>query len=152
MPFSLWEYLRDRTRDAVLAGFQDAMDIAEQGDTNGSQHAAARQLTTRLSMPEAQPLPSASMNGRAATGEATTTLPQSALTEAPSRLAPVARAAALARPAEPAVFDDELENRLDAAGPHPSHGPQNDWQMSPTALPPSQPTRRRGRPRKDERR
>ncbi len=156
MPFSVWEYLRDRTRDAVLAGFQDALDIAEQGDTDGSQHAAARQLTTRLGMPEAQPVPSASMNGRNANGEETTTQSRIELTEAPSRLAPVARAAALARPAavvrpaEPAAFDDELENRLDAAGPQPSHGPQNDWQTSPRALPPSQPPRRRGRPRKDE--
>ncbi len=150
MPLSIWEYLRERTRDAVLAGFQDAMEIAEQDDTNGSQHAAARQLTSRLGMPEAQPLPSASMNGRNATGEATTTQPQGALTEAPSRLAPVARPAAVARPAEPAAFDDELENRLDAAGPHPSHGPQDERQTVPTSRPPSQPPRRRGRPRKDE--
>ena len=29
MPLSLWEYIRERTKDAVLAGFQDAMDIVE---------------------------------------------------------------------------------------------------------------------------
>ncbi len=156
MPLSIWEYLRERTRDAVLAGFQDALDIAEQGDTNGSQHDAARQLTSRLGMPEAQPLPSASVNGRNATGEAPTTQPQSVITEAPNRLAPVARAAAVARPeavlrpAEPAAFDDELQKRLDAAGPNPSHGPQDERQTAPTSRPPSQPTRRRGRPRKDE--
>ncbi len=150
MPLSIWEYLRERTRDAVLAGFQDAMEIAEQDDTNGSQHAAARQFASRLGTPETQPLPSASMNGRNAPGEATTTQPQGALTEAPSRLAPVARAAAVARPeavarpAEPAAFDDELQKRLDAAGP------QNERQTSPTSRPPSQPTKRRGRPRKDE--
>ena len=150
MPLSIWEYLRERTRDAVLAGFQDALDIAEQGDTNGSQHAAARQLTARLGMPEAQPHPSASMNGRNVTGEPTTTQPQSVLSEAPSRLAPVARPAAVVRPAEPAAFDDELQKRLDAAGPHPSHGPQDERQTAPKSRPPSQPTRRRGRPRKDE--
>ena len=49
MPFSIWEYLRQRTRDAVLAGFQDALDVAEQDDTEGSQHDAARRLVAKLS-------------------------------------------------------------------------------------------------------
>src|SRR6516165_5497718 len=82
MPLSIWEYLRQRTRDAVLAGIQDALDVAEQGDTEGSQHDAARRLVAKLAAssegdevrqlppvaPVARdaPLPHASRNGAAA--------------------------------------------------------------------------------------
>ena len=73
MPLSIWQYLRERTRDSVLAGFQDALDIVEQDDTEGSQHDAARRLASRLAgsvvqvespSPALKPLPNASMNGQ----------------------------------------------------------------------------------------
>ena len=126
MPFSIWEYLRERTRNAVLAGIQDAMDVVEQGDTNGSQHAAANQLTARLGTPEAKQLPSASMNGQ--TGAAAP-----GATQAPPK--------APQRPVEPSSFDDELERRIDAAAP----------QNGPETLPPGRITDRprRGRPPKN---
>ena len=49
MAFSIWEYLRERARNATLAGIQDALDIAEDGDFESSQKAAAGRLTARLS-------------------------------------------------------------------------------------------------------
>jgi hypothetical protein len=49
MPLSIWDYLRQRTRDAVLAGIEDALDIAEQGQTSGEDQRAAARLTARLS-------------------------------------------------------------------------------------------------------
>jgi hypothetical protein len=142
MAFSIWEYLRERTRDAVLAGMQDAMDIVEQDDTSGSQHAPARQLASRLSTPEVKQLPGASMNGEPAR-QATTTEPAAAPSR-PARVAPAARAAgAPTRPAEPTSFDDALERRLDAAAPQ--HGQE--------AVQPGRLTtrRKRGRPPKSER-
>ena len=133
MPLSIWEYLRERTRDAVLAGFQDALDIAEQGDTNGSQHAAATQLRTRLGAPETTQLPIPSVNGEARTEDSPRELTQ-AVEEAPNG------------PAEHPSFDDELESRLDDAA-----APQNGRQR-PSQAPQrgDAPRRRRGRPRKDE--
>ena len=127
MPFSIWEYLRERTRDAVLAGFQDALDVAEQGDINGSQHEAANRLRARLAGhhldTEPKSLPSASMNG-------------SAVSASP----PVAEAPT--RPVEASAFDADLESRLNAAAS------QNATQAPPTATRP--PGRgRRGRPPKN---
>jgi hypothetical protein len=130
MAFSIWEYLRARTRDAVLAGMHDALDIAEQGDTNGSQHLAAKQLASRLNATEARGLPEPSQNGSESRGEA---VPQSSPLEAPRR------------PTEPAKFDDELERRIDAAA---SQGAEE----KPTvAVPPGRITnRKRGRPPKSK--
>ena len=104
MPLSIWEYLRERTRDAVLAGFQDALDIAEQGDTNGSQHAAATQLRTRLGAPETTQLPIPSVNGEART-EDSPREPTQAVEKAPNGSA------------EHPSFDDELESRLECRSP-----------------------------------
>ena len=54
MPLSIWEYIRERTKDAVLAGMQDAMDIVEQGDTNGSSaHAGPRAFVSAHARGEA---------------------------------------------------------------------------------------------------
>jgi len=129
MPLSIWEYLRQRTRDAVLAGFQDALDIAEQADTEGSQHEAAKRLVSKLAGSpggDLKQLPSASMNGEAA---------------APS---PTARAEAPTRPADASEFDADLESRLNAAA-------SVNGQVTPPE-PRSAPTtgrRRRGRPPKN---
>ena len=51
MAFSIWEYLRERARNATLAGIQDALDIAEDGDFESGQRAAAGRLTARLERP-----------------------------------------------------------------------------------------------------
>lgn len=105
MPFSVWEYLRERTRDAVLAGINDALDVAEQGDANGGQHEAATKLRSRVAkllggeIPagDAKPLPGASANGSVS----------AEVGQAPRN--PVER------PAETAAFDDDLEKRLESA-------------------------------------
>ena len=46
---SIWDYLRDRTKSAVLAGFQDALDVVEQDDQGSSEYQAAQRLRERLS-------------------------------------------------------------------------------------------------------
>lgn len=143
MAFSIWEYLRERTRDAVLAGFQDALDIAEQGDTEGSQHAAANRLRQRLAVgslphePDQAEAPSAvgtkslphpSMNGQHAAngnGAASSIVPETA----PSR------------PADASTFDHELESRLN------SDASQDDQGPPPPTLQPGR--ARRGRPPKN---
>lgn len=137
MAFSIWEYLRERTRDAVLAGFQDALDIAEKDDTEGSQHSAARRLGSRLaagslseqsgqvetppSAAEVKGLPHPSMNGLHTAS-------------APAATAP-------SRPADASSFDDELESRLN------SEGPQNGQETPPPT--PHVGRARRGRPPKN---
>ena len=149
MAFSIWEYLRARTRDAVLAGINDALDVAEQGDMNGSQHLAATQLASRLATTEARGLPEPSRNG--SEGAAAHRSPL----EAPTR------------PTEPAAFDDELERRIDAAASQraderpetvvrPRDGqsplaPPTDAEQPPAAVPPGRITnRKRGRPPKNK--
>ena len=133
MPFSIWEYLRQRTRNAVLAGIQDAMDVVEQDDTNGSQHAAANQLTSRLGTPEVKQLPGASTNGQTETADAHR--PAQAPPKAPET------------PAEPSSFDDELERRIDAAAPQKGQ----ESPLAGVAPPPGRVTDRprRGRPPKN---
>lgn len=152
MPLSVWEYLRARTRDAVLAGIQDALDVAEQGDTNGSQSEVAERLVAKLSATETAGLPEPSLNGNGKhheTGTRNGTLE------------------ALRRPPEPAAGDDELERRIDAAAPqraeerpgaaaHPVDGqsgvgpPQRAEEGPAGAVPRNQLTnRKRGRPPKN---
>jgi hypothetical protein len=144
MPLSIWEYLRQRARDAVLAGFQDALDVAEQGDTEGSQHDAARRLVARLAAPRAgdevrqlppvAPLPHASRNGEAAANGR-------------PEAAPVARAAppeAARRPADASAFDAELESRFNSAGSQ--SGPETPTEPRTATTPTGR--RRRGRPPK----
>lgn len=138
MPLSIWEYLRQRTRDAVLAGFQDALDIAEQADTEGSQHDAAKRLLAKLaSSPggDLKQLQSASMNGEAATP--------------PPAASPTAEAQAEPelprRPADASEFDADLESRLNAAAS--LNGQQTPSEPRPTT--PATGRRRRGRPPKN---
>ena len=45
---SIWDYLRQRTRDAVLAGFEDALEAAEPNGPASSEYEAARKLRHRL--------------------------------------------------------------------------------------------------------
>lgn len=150
MPLSVWEYLRARTRDAVLAGIQDALDVAEQGDTNGSQSDAAKKLVARLSATEAAGLPEPSLNGN---GRFHETELRNGTLEAPRR------------PTEPAAGDDELERRIDAAASQraqekpvdrPRHGQpsvapaQSPEDSPPASVPPGRITnRKRGRPPKN---
>jgi hypothetical protein len=80
---SIWEYIRDRARDAVLAGIHDALDVAEQGDTNGSQHSAAEQFASRFI--GLKQLLNTSVNGEQPEAEASTAADEveAGLTEAP---------------------------------------------------------------------
>ena len=45
---SLWGYIRSSTRDAILAGFQDAMEVVERGEAPGAHYAASQALLARL--------------------------------------------------------------------------------------------------------
>lgn len=139
MAFSIWEYLRERTRDAVLAGFQDALDIAEKDDTEGSQHAAARRLGARLAAgsltqtetppeaTEAKSLPHPSINGQAAASG--NSLPTPIPTQAPTR------------PTDASTFDDDLESRLNSDASQNGQGPPPPTLQAGRA--------RRGRPPKN---
>ena len=135
MGLSIWEYIRERARDAVLAGVHDALDVAEQGDTNGSQHLAAEQLASRFI--GLKQLLNTSVNGEQPEAEASTAADEveAGLTEAPRS------------PVEPSSFDDELEKRLAAAAAGPDNAAQGD---GATPEPPLVTRRRRGRPRKNE--
>ena len=48
MSLSVWDYIRQRARDALMAGFQDALDQIERQDQPQLIHAAARQMKKRL--------------------------------------------------------------------------------------------------------
>ncbi len=65
MSLSLWDYVRRRSCEAVLAGVQDALDQMERQDQSQLIHAAAKTLRRKLqecgnggnnSKPESQPL------------------------------------------------------------------------------------------------
>lgn len=164
MSLSIWEYLRARTRDAVLAGFNDALDIAEQGDSNGSQHGAATQLVTRMKQQAERTLPEPSVGFEPSVGREPSVGPEpnhkpnvgrepstnghaahavSELLGAPAKPAADARPTGATK--RPVGFDDELEQRLDAVAT------QNGEEKPSTGLPPGRLTerKRRGRPPKN---
>ncbi len=164
MAFSIWEYLRERARNATLAGIQDALDIAEDGDFEGSQKAAAGRLTARLG------------------GQAVHELPEPVIVTTGERVAEKAgihpplpvRGQTFGQGIEPspapARAPDPFEERLSGplSKPEPERGqePQerrgpsrNGPLPGPTSLLPEPPPaakpeaperRKRGRPRKDE--
>lgn len=160
MAFSIWEYIRERTRDSVLAGIQDAMDHVEQGDTNGSQHARASELAARLNPPKGLPAEGMAAESQAEQGlqEAVQKAPGAAANGAVGESATAAKPSAR-RAAQPAkksappsrpksdAFDDEFEGRL-AAAATPENGQQ---QTPPAGSDGSRMTdrKKRGRPRKD---
>ena len=147
MPFSLWDYLRERTRDAVLAGFQDALDIVEQDDTEASQHATARRLSAKLAgslnqletptVIEATPLPHASINGHVAANGQHATNGKVAPSPPPRATVPPPQS-----PPAASTFDDEMESRLSrAATENGQETPQGGGLTN---------RRPRGRPKKSE--
>ena len=148
MPLSIWEYLRARTRDAVLAGFNDALDIVEQGDSYGSQHVAATRLVARMKLQAERTLPEPSDG------------PRPSVHTQPSTNGPAAHAVSelLASPPKPAGaakrpvgFDDELQQRLDAAVARPA-APQVSNEKPVAGPAPGRLTerKRRGRPPKNK--
>lgn len=158
MAFSLWEYLRERTRDAVLAGMQDALDIAEEGDPPGGQRAAADRLTARRSSRALTHFPEP---------EDATTAPggpeDGAVNPGPSRpsrnigegLEPTQ-----ATPQTPDPFTERLSGAIPPPALPDRRGPSRNGRLDGQALflsdppPDSKPEaperRKRGRPRKDE--
>ncbi|MDZ4779945.1 MAG: hypothetical protein SGJ19_06815 [Planctomycetia bacterium] len=48
MSLSIWEYVRRRTCEAMLAGFHDALDCLERQDQGQLIHAASKSLRKRL--------------------------------------------------------------------------------------------------------
>lgn len=167
MNFSIWDYIRQRTRNAVLSGIQDAMDFVEQGDTNGEQHAKAGELASKLNPPKGLPgvTPANDLAGTS-TLEAAQEASGAAVNGSVDRIAdpppPTAQRAAQtakptpAPPTPPASrptqdsFDDELERRLEdvAIPPTPSMPPRSeDGRVLKNAD--GKPLRKRGRPRKD---
>ena len=49
---SVWNYLRQRTRNAVLAGFQDALEVVEHADAGDQEYEAAAALLSRIGRSE----------------------------------------------------------------------------------------------------
>ena len=152
MSLSIWEYLRARTRDAVLAGFNDALDLVEQGDSNGSQHAAATQLVARMKQQAERTLPEP--NYEPNVGSEPSVGPRPSYHTEPSTNGHAAHAVSelLGAPPRPAVdakrpvgFDDELQQRLDAAATQ--NGNQTPSGPSPGRLTEK---KRRGRPPKNK--
>ena len=167
MNFSIWDYIRQRTRNAVLSGIQDAMDFVEQGDTNGEQHAKAGELASKLNPPKglpgvtpesdqtdasppeaAQEAPGAAVNGstgRTAEPESPAAQPAA---QAPKQTSPSTTPPAPRPKQDP--FDDELERRLqDAAVPPPRPSPARPEDGRVLKDADGKPLRKRGRPRKD---
>lgn len=161
MAFSLWEYLRERTRDAVLAGMQDALDIAEDGDFESGQKAAAGRLTARLGGQAVQKLPEPVI---VTTGE------RGAEEGRIHVLPPAVQGRTFGQGLEPTQAPDPFEERLSGPPPRPEpergtepqerRGPSRNGRLDGQALslsdppPDSKPEaperRKRGRPRKDE--
>jgi hypothetical protein len=172
---SLWEYLRFRTRDSMLAGMQDALDQAEgNGNPDSHQEAAGRFLEQRAAnpplavsrTPQEAPRP---VDARP-TGNGPTT--QSPLREARPAASPQARPSGptvapaaeqprprlvpertTASPADDRVFD-EMRAQTQPLDPfearlqetHPDIAESN---FGPARPDPNQEPRKRGRPRKN---
>ena len=159
MPLSIWEYLRARTRDAVLAGFNDALDLVEQGDSNGSQHVAATQLVARMRLQAERTLPEP--NHEPNVGSEPSDGPRPSVHTQPSTNGHAAHAVSelLASPPKPAAtsrkpveFDDELEQRLDAAATQNGKEKPSAADARPASPAPGRLTerKRRGRPPKNK--
>jgi hypothetical protein len=147
MPLSIWEYLRARTRDAVLAGFNDALDLVEQGDSNGSQHIAATQLVTRMKQQAERTLPEPNYEPTIGSEPSTNGHAAHAVSEL---LGQPQQAAATAK--RPVGFDDELQQRLDAAAVARPAAPQVSNEKPVAGPAPGRLTerKRRGRPPKNK--
>ena len=119
---SIWDYLRQRTRDAVLAGFQDALEVTEENDHADSEYEAAKKLRHRLGAASALELPRQSA------------LPPVAVAEGQG---------STSAEADVNTVDDLIDARLNGAVAPDA---------VPPPVPGSQPhpaRRKRGRPRKD---
>jgi hypothetical protein len=177
MAFSIWEYLRERARNATLAGIQDALDIAEDGDFEGAQKAAAHRLTTRLSgqavvvqLPEPE---SVTTEQRAPEqGKVNPPPPIRGRTFGEGLETAQARHQAPAQTPVPGEGPDPFAERLTAAlpKPEPARGPEpqdrrgptrngrlndpapalSEFDPPPAAQPGAPERRKRGRPRKDQ--
>ena len=149
MPLSIWEYLRARTRDAVLAGFNDALDLVEQGDSNGNQHVAATQLVTRMKLQAERTLPEPSDGPRPSVHTQPSTNGHAAHAVSELLATPQKPSGNARRPVE---FDDELEQRLDAAAPQNGKEKPSAADARPAGPPPGRLTekKRRGRPPKNK--
>ena len=164
MAFSIWEYLRERARNATLAGIQDALDIAEDGDFESGQKAAAARLTARLSGQAVVELPEPVI---VTTGERG---PEEGKIHPPlpvqGRTFGQGLEPAQAATPAPDPFAERLNGPLPSTGPPrgtepqerrgPSRNGRLDGQAPPlpeppsTAKPEAPERRKRGRPRKDE--
>jgi hypothetical protein len=130
---SIWDYLRQKTRDSVLAGFQEALDVVEQNDDGEANHRAADNLQHRLATAAVlEARPRSSLSGPMEQGSSRTAVGTTAVgTTADRRSA--------AEP-EPSSVDLTIDAALDGSSPSPNVNGQA-----------SHPSRRkRGRPRKDQ--
>lgn len=153
MAFSIWEYLRERARNATLAGIQDALDIAEDADFETSQKAAADRLTARLSGDDPKQLPepeNVTTSGQAAP---VTTSPESTKTTGPPPSTNGRKFGdGLEAGPAPETTPDPFTERLHEPLP-PPRGPTRNGRATEEPSPPPKsqtpPPRPRGRPRKD---
>ena len=63
MALSVWEYIRRRTADAVLAGCHDALDMMETQDQGATMWAAAKALRKQLNEAQTRIAPANGGNG-----------------------------------------------------------------------------------------
>jgi hypothetical protein len=119
---SIWDYLRQRTRDAVLAGFEDALEVAEPNGQASSEYEAARKLRHRL--------------------EAVSVLEASAQTALPPVVVADRQGSSAAGAAVVRTVDDLIDARLNGAVAPAVPPPVSGSQPHPAR-------RKRGRPPKD---
>ena len=171
MPFSVWDYLRERVRDAFLAGIQDALDIAETGDDAPAQQASADRLVGRLAganprqliasvpqpasgtQPEAAPQvaagPQATAGPHGGSGPQTKAGVSPRPGSQPASATAVVRDRPGAKEPSPDPLEEEFEERFRRVEENrPQNGRLNDPNGSQV---PDIPRRKRGRPRKDNR-
>jgi hypothetical protein len=132
---SIWNYLRQKTRAAVLAGFQDALEVVEQNDDGRATHEAAQKLQHRLTTAtvlEASPTPS--LEGPIGQGSSGGT------TAGGSHAAGMTPDRTTAALPKPSPVDLIIDAALDASSPSAN---ANGEAFHPAR-------RKRGRPRKDQ--
>jgi hypothetical protein len=129
MSLSVWDYVRRRTAEAMLAGFQDALDYLERQDQAQLMHAAAKSFRKRM-----HELPNSGGNGNGNHSEAASGGSTQVAGQPPAKPKPPAP-----QHSQQQTLPDLLGPAVPAAAPqHASPGPSSQQQH-----------RGPGRPRKE---
>jgi hypothetical protein len=143
MVFLLWDYLRERTRDAVLAGFEDALDIIEGEAAGNSLRESAARLDLRLGR-QANPIDGTPQAVAVPATPSTNASVESTSLLISSTSVQKSVTKTIQSPVETSSYDDEMQGRLErAAVAEPRRADQGVGLTN---------RRPRGRPRKGENR